>query len=393
MQFFFCFGSCWVLLFFVVVAIFFVFFLSKKKVSRGKLSAGALRSGAAAVTRKSALTVAVAGFAIGSNRRVGSAAEPSALANRVTLSVVARVLVGSRVSVGLWVRVGVDASGQGGPSVLVAQHAAVLSVIRAAIAFSCTIAVAEASSAERLVATHGSARGKRGTALSSNWTISISIATVVVSIRSVATVVVTAVVVAAVGSIAAVRTIAAVVVTGRVGNAVVVSVQNQRRVSQPRVVRTVSKLACSSPHASILSLACALLLNVVALVQLAVITSRAGLRIREARLTSCIGRSWSRGGDHVSIIINAWLISNRVSKAGDIIRVCVSPKSTLIKFHRCSHVHVLLPCLLGKFLSPNHGKGGPKGNGRVLALSRLGRGGSRRHTGGDSSNQTSGCRA
>lgn len=332
------------------------------------LSAGvALRSRAAAVARKSALAVAVARFAIHAHSGVRSAAQTRALTNRVALAVVG-VGVGRGVGVGIGVgrsQVRAGSSVQSGARVLVAQHAAVLGVIRAAITLSSAVTVAEASSTVGFVAAHGSSSRKRSAALGSNAR---DVVVSSISSRSVASAVASTVSRSIARTIA--RTVAPIssVVAGGSSHAVVVRVQGEGRVSQARVVRAVGELASASvPSVSGLTLACALLLHVVARVQLAVVSRGARLGVREAGAASGILRSGRGGGDQVSVAIRLSAISAPIPIAGDIVGVGVSPKGTLVELHGGSHVHVLLPSLLRKFLSSDHGKGSSEGNGGVSA--------------------------
>lgn len=334
------------------------------------LSAGvALRSRAAAVARKSALAVAVARFAIHAHSGVRSAAQTRALTNRVALAIVGvGVSVGSGVGVGVGVgrsKVRAGSSVQSGARVLVAQHAAVLGVIRAAITLSSAVTVAEASSTVGFVAAHGSSSRKRSAALGSNAR---DVVVSSISSRSVASAVASTVSRSIARTIA--RTVAPIssVVAGGSSHAVVVRVQGEGRVSQARVVRAVGELASASvPSVSGLTLACALLLHVVARVQLAVVSRGARLGVREAGAASGILRSGRGGGDQVSVAIRLSAISAPIPIAGDIVGVGVSPKGTLVELHGGSHVHVLLPSLLRKFLSSDHGKGSSEGNGGVSA--------------------------
>lgn len=330
------------------------------------LSAGvALRSRAAAVARESALAVAVARFAVHAHSGVRSAAQARALTNRVALAVVGvGVSVGRGVGVGVGVgrsKVRASSSVQSGARVLVAQHAAVLGVVRAAISLGSAVTVAEASSTVGFVATHGSPSRKRSAALGSNAR---DVVVSSISSRSVASAVASTV------SRSIARTVAAVssVVPGGSSHAIVVRVQGQGRVSQARVVRAVGELASASvPSVGSLALACALLLHVVARVQLAVVSRGARLGVREAGAASGILRSGRGGGDQVSVAIRLSTISAPIPIAGDIVGVGVSPEGTLVELHGGSHVHVLLPSLLRKFLSSDHGKGSSEGNGGVIA--------------------------
>lgn len=333
------------------------------------LSAGvALRGRAAAVARKSALAVAVARFAIHAHSGVRSAAQTRALANRVALAVVGvGVGVGRGVGVGIGVgrsQVRAGSSVQSGARVLVAQHAAVLGIVRAAITLSSAVTVAEASSTVGFVAAHGSSSRKRSAALGSNARDVVVAVVSSISSRSVASAVASTV------SRSIARTVAPIssVVAGGSSHAVVVRVQGEGRVSQARVVRAVGELASASvPSVSGLTLACALLLHVVARVQLAVVSRGARLGVREAGAASGILRSGRGGGDQVSVAIRLSAISAPIPIAGDIVGVGVSPKGTLVELHGGSHVHVLLPSLLRKFLSSDHGKGSSEGNGGVSA--------------------------
>jgi len=143
-------------------------------------------------------------------------------------------------------------------------------------------------------------------------------------------------------------------------------IQNEWGMSQPSIVRTVRELSCTlRPCARVLALARSFLLNVVPSVQFAIVSIWTWLRVSKARTTSSINRS-GRGGHNIAVTVGVSAVAVASSSSGvpvrHRVRVCITPKRSWIKLHAGSHVHVVLPSLLGKCLCPNHRKRSPKWN-------------------------------
>lgn len=171
-----------------------------------------------------------------------------------------------------------------------------------------------------------------------------------------------------------------------------VGVQNERRVSQSRVIRAVSELASSScPGIGRLTLARSLLLDIVSSVQLAVVASWARLRVGKTWLTGSVSGGGCIG-HYVAIAIGRTSIPT--ASTGDIpigksVGVRVAKKCTFVELLSCSHIDRVLPGLFGQFLGTNHWKGGSKWNvEHTIAVCGSGSGcGSRDHTRSDGADE------
>lgn len=142
-----------------------------------------------------------------------------------------------------------------------------------------------------------------------------------------------------------------------------IRVQNQRRVSEPVVVRAVSKQTCaSSPSVACLPLACSFLLNIIACVQFAVVSCRTGLRIAKAGPTGSVRGSGSRS-NYISVRVDVSSSTTiGCAPAWDTVRIRVTPKGTRVELHASSHIHIRLPCIMRQCLCADHRKSGPKWN-------------------------------
>jgi len=126
----------------------------------------------------------------------------------------------------------------------------------------------------------------------------------------------------------------------------------------------VSPLTCAStPVIGRHSNTRALLLDIVARIQLAVVACGTGIRNKARHSSVVYGR---RGRVRISvrtrrgIHLRAGIVVLRNIPIGNVKRVGVAPKGSWVEFHAGSHVDVLLPGLSRHLLRANHGERGSK---------------------------------
>jgi len=141
-------------------------------------------------------------------------------------------------------------------------------------------------------------------------------------------------------------------------------VQDQGRVDHTAVHVAVSPLTgAPTPVITGHSCARALLLDVVARIQLAVVACWARICNEAGHSSVVYGRSW-RSGISSWNSRNDYLVTSAIVlggvPVGNIKGVCVTEIGTFVEFHCGSHVDIVLPGLLRYFLSTCHGERGSK---------------------------------